>query len=249
MLEPNDGHADTTEDRLLGGRVVVRQPKAGYRTAIDPLLLAAAVPAVGGERVLDLGCGVGAAMLSLAIRVPGVFVTGLERQTDLVALATQNVAANGLEQRARVVQGDVGTLEAIAAERFDHVMINPPFLAPGTGTPTPDPVKGLSTTEGEASLPLWIDAACRALVPCGWLTVIHRGDRIDTLCASLTPRFGSIHLFPLWPRAGLPAKRVIVRARKGVRTPASVLPGMVLHEPDGAFTVKARQVLEEAQGL
>ena len=37
-----------TEDALLGGRVVLRQPAAGYRAAIDPVLLAAAVPARGG---------------------------------------------------------------------------------------------------------------------------------------------------------------------------------------------------------
>lgn len=249
VSEDGRAAAATTDDRLLGGRVLLTQPASGYRAAIDPVLLAAAVPAAAGERVLDLGCGVGTAMLCLAVRVPGVFVTGLERQADLAGLAAGNVAANGLAQRARVVRGDVATLEGLAAERFDHVMMNPPFLAAGSGTRSPDPGRGLSTTEGEADLALWVDAAHRALVPRGWLTLIHRADRVDTVLAALTSRHGAVSLLPLWPKAGQPARRVIVRARKGVRSPAAVQPGLVLHGQDGAYTPAARRVLEDAAAL
>jgi len=57
---------NSTEDALLGGRVRLLQAKVGYRAAIDPVLLAAAIPARAGQRVLDLGCGAGAASLCLA---------------------------------------------------------------------------------------------------------------------------------------------------------------------------------------
>ena len=96
-----------TADRLLGGRVVLAQPRQGYRAAIDPVLLAAATPAAAGERVLDLGCGAGAASLCLAARVPAVVVIGLELQPELASLAEQNAAANGLADRVRIVRGDL----------------------------------------------------------------------------------------------------------------------------------------------
>lgn len=249
MTEATDDSGATTDDHLLGGRVSLRQPACGYRAAIDPVLLAAAVPAAAGERVLDLGCGVGAAMLCLAVRIPGVFVTGLERQADLAGLALANIAANGLAQRARVVHGEVATLEGLASERFDHVMMNPPFLAAGSGTRSPHATKGLSTTEGDADLALWVDAAHRALVPRGWLTLIHRADRFDTAVAALAPRYGAVTLISLWPRAGEPARRVLIRARKGVRSPATIHPGLVLHGADGAYSERARRILEEAAAL
>ena len=44
---------EISRDGLLGGRVTILQPAGGYRTAIDPVLLAAAVPAQPGETVLD----------------------------------------------------------------------------------------------------------------------------------------------------------------------------------------------------
>ena len=51
--------AGISENSLLDGRVRLRQPLDGYRAAIDPVFLAAAVTAESGERLLDLGCGVG----------------------------------------------------------------------------------------------------------------------------------------------------------------------------------------------
>ena len=42
MSDDNDG-VGTTENRLLGGRVVMRQPSAGYRVAVDPVFLASVI--------------------------------------------------------------------------------------------------------------------------------------------------------------------------------------------------------------
>ncbi|MDT8344261.1 MAG: methyltransferase, partial [Thermohalobaculum sp.] len=90
------GFGALTEDRLLGGRVRLLQPGAGYRAATDPVLLAAAVPARPGERVLELGIGAGAATLCLAARVAGLVHAGLEIQPDYLALAARNAALNGV---------------------------------------------------------------------------------------------------------------------------------------------------------
>ena len=68
--------------RLLGGRVVCLQTKNGYRAAIDPVFLAAAIDANAGDRVLDVGSGTGAASLCLAARIPGVEITGIEIQSE-----------------------------------------------------------------------------------------------------------------------------------------------------------------------
>ena len=78
---PPDG---LTEDRFLGGQVLLRQPAGGYRAAIDPVLLAASVDARSGERVLEAGTGHGAAAICLAHRVRDCRVSGIEVQPDLV---------------------------------------------------------------------------------------------------------------------------------------------------------------------
>ena len=93
--------ARVTSDTLLGGKVALQQPAAGYRVAIDPVLLAAAVPASDGERALDVGCGVGAGALCLAKRVTGLHVTGIEVDRSFAQLAKENAALNGLEEAPR----------------------------------------------------------------------------------------------------------------------------------------------------
>lgn len=238
-----------TEDRLLGGRVTLYQPAEGFRAALDPVLLAAACPAAGGERVLELGCGSGAASLCLLARQPGLSVTGLELQGDLAALARRSAAASGLGRRFEAVAGDVAEPPAaLRGGRFDHVIANPPWL-PAARSRVGDAARALARLEGPGGLDAWIAAANGALRRGGWLTLIHRADRLDALCATLPGRFGALEILPLWPRAGVPARRVILRARKGARGPAALLPGLVLHEADGRFTAAAEAVLRDAAPL
>ncbi len=247
MSEPA---ADISEGTLLGGRVRLKQPVEGYRVAIDPVFLAAAVPAAGSERVIDVGTGVGAAALCLAARLPDVRVTGIERERDLVRLATDNVALNDRATRVLMMAGDLLTPPPrLEPGTFDHAMANPPYLASGTATPPADAGRAAAHVESEADLAAWLRFALMMLRSKGSLTLIHRADRLDALLAGLAGRAGEIVVFPLWPGAGKPAKRILLRARKGVATPLRLAPGLVLHEADGRYTAAAEKVLREGAGL
>lgn len=239
-----------TEDAFLGGRLRLRQPAEGYRAAIDPVLLAAAVPAVAGERVADLGCGVATAALCLLARVPGATVSGLELQAPLAALAAENAALNGCAERLAVALGDVADPPGgFAAGSFDHVMLNPPYLEPGQARAPALELRRIATVEGAPPLEAWLARALALLRPRGSLTVIHRADRLDRLLAALAVGGGDLAVFPLWRRQGENARRVLVQARKGGGGPLRLLPGLVLHEAGGAYTAAAEAVLRDAAGL
>jgi tRNA1(Val) A37 N6-methylase TrmN6 len=231
-----------TEDALLGGRVRLLQPAQGYRVAIDPVLLAAVLPDGFRGRVADLGCGVGAAALCAATRLTEARVVGIERDPFLADLARQNVARNGLDARAEIVTGDI---RGAASPDFEAVIVNPPFLEAARANAQSDARKAAATIEDDASLDIWIDAALARLRPKGTLAMIHRADRLDDLLAALRGRAGEVVVFPLWPKVGVAAKRVIVRARKGLRSPLVLAAGLVLHEVDGRFTAAAEAVLRD----
>lgn len=241
--------SELSEDRLLDGRVVLRQPVDGYRAAIDPVLLAAAVPAIDGEMVLDLGSGVGAASLCLATRVAGCRIFGLEIQPPLVGLARQNIEINGLNGR---IESMIGTLQAppprLAPGSFHHVMTNPPFNATD-GNASPNLGKDAANREGEIDLAAWMRFAINMLRPKGTLIAIYRADRLDDLLAALHRKVGEITLTPLWPKRGRPAKRVLLRARKGVASPLTLNAGLVLHEEDGHYTRLADDILRRGGAL
>jgi tRNA1(Val) A37 N6-methylase TrmN6 len=238
-----------TEDRLLGGRVHLIQPARGYRAGIDPVLLAAAVPATPGDRVLDLGAGAGAAALCLAARVAGVLVVGLEADAALMCLARAGAERSGLGDRTVFHAADIrNATRILSPETYDHVMANPPFMAMGTGRMPPDAGKAAATVESGATLGDWIRVAATMVRHGGTVTVIHRGDRLDAVLASLAGRLGAITIYPLWPDRSRPAKRVIVAARKGSAAPLRLLRGLVLHA-EGAFTAEADAVLRHARPL
>jgi tRNA1(Val) A37 N6-methylase TrmN6 len=239
-----------TEDHLLGGRIRLKQPAAGYRVAIDPVFLAAAVPAEPHQLVLDVGCGAGAAMLCLAARVPHSRLVGLEMQRDLVRLAGDNMILNRLEARASVMIGDL--LHApprLSPGAFDHVMANPPFHPRHDVEPEAASGKSTATVEGDANLADWVRFTLTMVRSKGTVTFIHRADRIDALLGQIAGRAGEVVVFPLWPGEGKAASRILVRARKQVSAPARLAAGLVLHDADGRLSAGAEGVLREGRRL
>lgn len=225
-----DPAAGLTADTFLGGRLTIRQPRHGYRAAMDPVLLAAAVSAEAGDHVLDLGCGAGVAGLCLAARVAGIALSGLEVQPFYADLARRNAAANAIAMR--VIEGDLAQMPAgLRGEVFDHVLANPPYYPAGCGSPATDPGRERALREA-MPLALWTGAALRRLRPGGWLTMIVAAARLQDLLAALPPGAGSVTVLPVAPRAGRPAHRVILRARKAGRGQFRLLAPFVLH--DGA---------------
>ena len=225
------------------------QPAAGYRVAIDPVLLAAAVDAKPRDRVLDAGCGSGAAALCLWARLPACRIVGVEREPEAAHLATRNVVANDAGDRVAIVEAAVSDFVAGEAGAFQQVMINPPFHEPGRHSSSPNAGKAAAHGEDVPGLDGWIKAAAVALAPGGRLVLVHRADRIGDILAALNRRFGAARIFPLWPRSGAEAKRILVGAIKGRRTPPRLLAGLVLHEADGRYTPGAETVLRDAAPL
>lgn len=212
-----------SRDGFLGGRLQLLQPVRGYRAATDPVLLAAFTPARPGERVLDLGCGAGTASLCLAARVAGLDLHGIELQPAYARLARRNATDNCVA--LTVHDGDLTRPPAaLKALVFDQVLTNPPFHAGGAVTPPADLGRDQAHRE-QVPLGDWIAAGLRRLRPGGHLTLIHRAERLAEILAALDGPAGAIEILPVAPRAGRPAGRILVRARKARAAP------LILHSP------------------
>lgn len=239
--------SETTEDTLLGGRVRLRQPAKGYRVAIDPVFLAAAISARPGDRIVELGAGVGAASLCLAKRVPDATVVGIELVESVVELARANVRDNALHEHVEMRCADLR--DPLSDRSFTHAMANPPFLEATRARRSPNALKDVAHVEGEADLRAWVDAAFRAVESGGTVTFVHRPDRLSELTGLFSARGGSVVVFPLWAKAGGDATRILVRGVKGSRAPARLAAGLVLHDAGGGYSVAAEAVLRHGQGL
>ena len=229
-------------ETFLDGRVKVTQPETGFRSGLDAVMLAAAVPAVAGQTALELGAGAGTASLCLAARVPGLSIIGVERDESLVALARENAAANSAG--CKFVAADIFALPAELKRDFDHVFANPPFH--GEGQVSPNERRAAALMD-DGQLGDWLKLGLQRTVSDGFFTAILRADRLNEALAALPAK--GVSVFPLWPRAGVAPKRVIVQAHKGSRAPFSLLPGLVLHRQDGSWTEGAEAVLRRGSAL
>lgn len=212
---------DLTDDTFLCGRLRLWQPARGYRAATDPVLLAACVPAQSGDRVLDLGCGAGAAALCLATRVPGLALAGIEAQPLYADLARRNAARNG--QAMEVHEGLIEDLPRALRRDFDNVIANPPFYAAG-GTPSPDAGRATALMAG-TPIGLWVGTGLRRLRSGGCLTMIMSTPLLPQALAVQA----NATVLPLAAREGRAPARVVVQWRKVGRAPFRLLAPFVIH--------------------
>ncbi len=248
MTTPDD--PDLTRDAFLGGRLHLLQPRKGYRAGIDAVMLSASVCAEKNQRVLELGCGAGVAILCLGARVPGLHLTGVERDASYAELARRNGGA-ALE----VIDADLAALpQDLRQRQFDHVIANPPFYdrtaSVASGLPAREAAHGAQT-----SLDTWVRVAAKRLAPKGQAHFIHRLSALPTILAALPGGMGSVEVLPLSARSGRDPDRMILRARKNGRADFRMAAPLILHagahhradQPDLAPAVTA--ILRDGQGL
>jgi tRNA1Val (adenine37-N6)-methyltransferase len=238
------GAGERPVETFLGGRVRVDQPVSGFRSGLDAVMLAAAVPARPGQAALELGAGSGAASLCLAARVPHLTLAGVEIDSALATVANRNAAVNGVNARVTFTAADIFALPPDLKREFDLVLANPPFH--GDGQISPDPARAIALADS-GKLVNWLKLGLQRTVSGGYFTLVLRADRLDEALAALPQ--GGVNIYPLWPRAGEPAKRVILLVRKGSATPIKLLPGLILHAASGDYTPEADAVLRCGEAL
>lgn len=239
---------EVAESALLGGRVRLLQPVKGYRAGMDAALLAAAVAAEPGQRVIEAGCGAGAVLMQIAARRPGTSLTGLERDPAMVALARENAVLNRAE--ASILEGDVAAgFRALDLPPFDWAVSNPPFFDdPGALRAPAEGKRGAWMADD--GLKAWTTFLLKSVREGGRIVVIHRADRLADLLALLVETAGSFAVRGVHPHADEPAKRVLVQAIKTGKAPLRLLPPLVLHDrSDAKHTVEAEAILRGEAAL
>ena len=231
----------TTQDIFLKGRLTIEQPKAGFRSGSDAVLLAAAAAGFAFKNAIEAGCGAGAALLSvqaLCAQQHGR-LAGLEKDDAMAELANGNVHANGFVANIDIFMGDILDPPRSLTGRFDLVFSNPPFFDDNGAIRDPAPLRQAAYILG-APLQAWIQGMLALCAPKGRMVMIHRADRLPDILDALKGKAGDIGVYPIRSRAGENAKRVIVSALKGSRAPMRLLAGMDMHPDAGANTGDGR---------
>ncbi|MCB9963706.1 MAG: methyltransferase [Rhodospirillales bacterium] len=231
---------------LLDHKVRLFQPEQGFRTSQDAVLLAAACPAQGTQSVLDLGCGVGGASFCLLWREENLALTGIDIEPLYLDLARKNAELN--HKHATFLHADTLHYRVdTPAQRFDHIICNPPFFQAGEHTASPilPTAAARGYLQDNETLEGWIKSAFENLVSKGSLTLIHQADKTDEIIRFLGKKFRSTEIIPIYTKPNEPAKRVIIRSFKDRKSPCTLHPGITLHRPDRSLTASANRLLRD----
>ena len=238
---------------VLNRKLALKQAPQGFRTSLDSVMLGAACPAKPSQSVIDLGCGVGSAGLCALKRVQDITLTGVDIQANHIDIATENADLNNMKDRCSFMQGDIRDLDI---DKADHVICNPPYQEQGKHlhSPSSAKAKAMGHMDEDISLQDWITCAFNHIKGQGSLSLIHEAGRLDDILHTLYSkndgkRFGGIEIFPLWPKEASPAKRVIIRAWKHKKSPATMHSGLILHNDDGSYTKEAEHILRDGNAL
>jgi tRNA1(Val) A37 N6-methylase TrmN6 len=216
------------------------------------MLLAAAISARPGDRVVEFGAGVGAAGLAVARRIAGIELVLVEIDAALATLARGNAAANAIA--ADVVVIDVtSAAPALAAaglvpDSADVVLMNPPFNDPARHRASPDKAREIAHVATAATLESWIHAGRRILKSGGVLTLIWRADGLAEVLAALDRGFGSLEILPVHGDVKMPAIRILIRAVKGGKAPTRIHAALMLND-ESAMPNKQLQDILAGKGV
>lgn len=210
----------------------------------DSVLLADFVRPAGLERGVDLGCGSGILSLLLLARTTKLHMTGLELQPEAAALAAENMARNGLEERTQMLSGDIRAHRRLfAAGSFELAVSNPPYFPVGSGSLSPDPARAAARGETDCTLPELCAAAAYLLRTGGRFCLVYRPERLSELfCrlseAGLEPK----RLRLVCPRPESAPSLVLVEARRGGKPGLVIEPPLALTDADGNESAEVKRI-------
>ena len=248
----NDNAGAYSHDGFLGGKLRLRQPRDGFRSGHDAVLLAASADPPQNGHAAELGSGAGVASLCFLARRHDAHMTGIEFDSELVALAQANAAANGLDERAHFRQGDIagafGDLH-IVANSFDEVIANPPFHDVGSVPEIDNAGKARAYIGAAGTLDNWVKCACALTRAGGFISFVHRADALDRLLTVMHKRLGDLRVLPIMPKPHQAATRVIVRGKRDARAPVTLLPPLILQDENAQPSDMAEAVLRHGAAL
>lgn len=195
---------------LLDGRIVMKPSL--YNPTSDAVWLAAFVPK-NVKTVLDVGIGTGGVSLCLLKHLPDAEITGIDISPEMLEACQKNIDLN--KKQINLVNDDINKWST--PECFDLVITNPPYF---NGTPVQK-----HNAHHNTDIIQWVKRCSARVKPNGYFCTIVDALIMDKVISVLcTKHFGNIQIFPLFSTKNQ-AERVLIRAKKGVRTGTTLFKG------------------------
>ena len=172
---------------LMNYRPSIRMPElpAAFPMSTDSVLLSRFAVLHSGERVCDLGAGVGTLSMLLSELKPDCSFTGFELSGEAVALSSSVLEENGFGN-VEIRLCDLRESDALKTQgKFDAAVSNPPYYPAGSGAAAKNAERMLQRSEATLPLPDLCRAAAGLLKYGGRFFLVHKPERLADLAFHL----------------------------------------------------------------
>ncbi len=237
MERPNLKTGERIDDLQRNGYRIIQDPER-FCFGIDAVLLSGFATANAGDKVLDLGTGTGIIPILMAAKTKASEFVGLEIQTESADMAMRSVELNDLQDRVRIVCGDIKEAAKIfEPASFDVVTTNPPYMVKGHGLTNPDSPKAIARHEVLCGLDDVLNAATVMLHPGGKFFMVHRPFRLSEIFVSMTEhRIEPKRVCMVHPYIDKEPSMVLIEGVRDGKPRISVEPPIILYDRPGEYS-------------
>lgn len=230
------------DDLQLKGLKLI-QDTTGFCFGIDAVLLANFAKVKRGTKVVDLGTGTGIIPILIAGKSEAKEIIGVEIQEEVHEMATRSVKLNNLENRVRIINADIKSIDKELEVHGYHVVTsNPPYMHID-GIKNPNDKKAISRHEVKCSLEDVIRAASRLTMPKGKFFMIHRPTRlVDIIELGRKYRLEPKKVQFVHPRANKAPNLLLIEFAKDGKPELKILDPLYVYDEKGNYTSEIKEI-------
>ncbi len=234
--------SERLDDLQRNGYQIIQDPER-FCFGMDAVLLSGFASAPEGGRVLDLGTGTGIIPILMSAKTKASELIGLEIQEDSADMARRSVILNDLQEKVKIVQGDIKEAgEIFDAASFDVVTCNPPYMIGGHGLKNPEGPKAIARHEVLCDLNDVLRAAKIMLHPGGKFYMVHRPLRLAEILDGMRKnRIEPKRIRLIHPYLDKEPSMVLIEGARDGKPRLSIEPPLIIYEKPGEYSREMKE--------
>lgn len=231
-------HEGERLDELHRNGYFIIQNPARFCFGMDAVLLSGFAQARQGERVLDLGTGTGIIPILMEAKTKASDFFALEIQEESADMARRSVRYNHLEDKIRIITGDMKDASKIfGASSFDIVTTNPPYMIGQHGISSASDAKAIARHEILCDLDDILRETAKVLRPNGRFYMVHRPFRLAEIFAKMVAyKIEPKRMKLVYPYVDKEPNMVLIEGLRGGRSRLTVEKPLIVYREQGVYT-------------
>lgn len=225
------------DDLQVNGYEIIQHP-GKFCFGMDAVLLSNFARVKKNEKALDLGTGTGIIPILMTAKTEGEAFVGLEIQEESADMARRSVIHNHLEEKVKIVTGDIKeAADIFGSVSFDVITTNPPYMIGHHGIANPSDTKAIARHEVLCTLDDILRVSAKMLKPKGRFYMVHRPFRLAEILSKMVQagiepkRMRLVH-----PFVDKEPNMVLIEGLRGGNSRMTVEPPLIVYKEPGVYT-------------